>query len=1055
MALFAPLSSSAAPGALSQKSLIAQTNAPANVMVLIDSSSSMSVKEAYTPTYNAPTQPACPSGGGARDMLNYISSINGNKTFSSPPIFSDIRMNAGVLSLPYTARFNYCEFFCYTQIVNGYIPLSTIGYNSGQACFQNFNSYNVQSSQLTGLPPTYFQGSFLNWYYRAAVGNWTLNSVTATYTNNLLQIKTKFDWAKEALKNFSNQQLPNVNIGVATFEPPTGSPAQAMHAQILLAPTTIDPQQNIFNTLSWPALTASGSPLSAAMAEIGAYIVGSYTGTLTVHPGQTNQTAVSANTLFPYSPLFAANVSNTSPMAYWCQRNLMFVMSNGALIAASSGLSAYFSTYMDGGTNTLNDIAKALYEMDLRPDIKDNNNQAFLNNITTYTFGFSTANKSNLQAAAAVGGGLYADVVDIANSNTAVQALSQVVLSNVISGGSIAFNSSSLQADTALYRTFYSSGFNTGDLQKVSLDTSTGIVDTSALWSFQTILQATAPSTRFMFTNITPKTTALFTSVNLSTLSTQQKNDLNQGPTAIDGLGASRINYIRGTPVSNFRVRDKILGDIVSSSPIYVGNPRADLYPNDSSYSAFVTTNTNRTPMIYIGDNSGVFHAIDANSGAEKFAYLPLNLFSNAAGAGYHYLTDPAYQHRFYINGPYKVGDAYLNSVWQTILISGEGAGGKGYFALNVTNPSIFSSGNQANIFKWEFSSNNDTDLGYTFSEPTIAKMNNGEWVVIFGNGYNSTNGIAKLFIVKLTGPSTSTWVKGTDYFVLNTASGSISDPDGLSSPTAVDLNGDGAIDRIYAGSIKGKMWSFDVSSNSASSWGDGQVLIDTGQPITAAPVITTHPTVTATSSNQPNVMVYFGTGQYLTPTDPADTATRGLYGVWDNAESSATTAQLTTQTFTTSGTTRTASHNPVDYNTQRGWMIPLQNGERSIAQPSLANTTIFFPTMQPQAASTTACTVNNGIGWVIAVDQSTGTGTEQVLDVNADNIVNDADKSNTEVVVGMEFLSGFSNEFAFLANALYAPLSNASIAKLTIDVGSRSVEEGRISVHELRLEGR
>ena len=1065
----------AAPGTLSQTPLVGQTNAISNIMVLLDSSGSMATTRVLTPTYNASTQPTCPGTG--KEMYSYISSINGGKAMdpNAPrTVFYGVYMNAGVLSLKYITYLCDNKGCGSSTMITGYIPLTNIGTTTGKGCFQaggnptygpyTFSNVTLQGRAVNTIPPyvdalSIIDAPFTNWYYSAAASNWVYNSTNSNYDNTLAIEQSRYDLAKSVLNNFTNQQLHHVNVGVAIFEPPPGILTPSKNALILLAPANVDNNTNVFNSLSL-GNPYGNTPLASAMSEIGRYIIGNYSGNLVLHPGQSNETSLSVSSVFPYLPKYATGVNTDSPLTAWCQKTFLLVISDG-VPQSDSNFSSYLQNYLNGtSTNAaIDDVAKALYEMDLRPDLNDDKDQPYVNNIVTYTIGFSAApaGVAALQAAAAVGGGTYADAANFDDLAAAVQAVGQVIISKLASGSSIAFNSTSLQQDSALYKAFYMTGLNTGDLQKVSVNIVTGAVSSTPIWSFQTLLQAKTPSTRFMFTNVGPKTPALLTSTNLTSLTATQQADLNQGPTTVDNLGASRIDYIRGANVTGFRVRDKILGDIVNSSPIYVKSPIVGLYPSDTSYSTFVTNNANRAAMVYIGDNSGVFHAIDATTGDEKFGYLPLNLFSNATGAGYHYLTDPAYQHRFYINGAYGIGDAYLNSAWQTVLVSGEGAGGKGYFSLNVTNPNNFTSGNESNIFKWEFSSSNDSDLGYTFSKPIIGKMNDGNWYAIFGNGYNSTNGIAKLFLVKLAGPSGATWVKNTDYYVLTTGSGSTSTPDGLSSPAAVDLDNNGTIDRIYAGSVQGTMWSFNVSSTSPGSWGNGVALINTGQPITGAPLVTTHPTITATSGNAPDVMVFFGTGQYLTSTDPTSTTTTGLYGVWDNGGATATTAQLVTQTLTTSGTQRTVSNNTVDYTTKRGWTIALTGGERAVEQPGLGNTTVFFATMQPQGASSTPCTTNNGVGWVLAVDAGTGgagNGGTQVLDTDMNGTVTAADKSNGSVVVGMQFTAGYPNAFGFFNSSLYAPLSDGSIAKIVVNIGGGTGPTGRISEEELRPPG-
>jgi type IV pilus assembly protein PilY1 len=56
-------------------------------------------------------------------------------------------------------------------------------------------------------------------------------------------------------------------------------------------------------------------------------------------------------------------------------------------------------------------------------------------------------------------------------------------------------------------------------------------------------------------------------------------------------------------------------------------------------------------------------------------------------------------------------------------------------------------------------------------------------------------------------------------------------------------------------------------------------------QPITVAPALSKHPTQPDVVGNQPNVMVYVGTGQYLTKEDLDTTDTQSFYGIWDSGK--------------------------------------------------------------------------------------------------------------------------------------------------------------------------
>ncbi len=148
--------------------------------------------------------------------------------------------------------------------------------------------------------------------------------------------------------------------------------------------------------------------------------------------------------------------------------------------------------------------------------------------------------------------------------------------------------------------------------------------------------------------------------------------------------------------------------------------------------------------MLYAGANDGMLHAFRADtgklaSGVEQFAYVPRGVYANLSA-----LTDPGYAHKFYVDGPVEVGDAYLGTSWKTYLVGGLGAGGKSIYALDVTDASTFT----AAQVKWEVS--DADDLGLTYSKPQIAPSSASQWDVLLGNGYNSTKENAYLFVVDL-----------------------------------------------------------------------------------------------------------------------------------------------------------------------------------------------------------------------------------------------------------------------------------------------------------------
>jgi len=159
---------------------------------------------------------------------------------------------------------------------------------------------------------------------------------------------------------------------------------------------------------------------------------------------------------------------------------------------------------------------------------------------------------------------------------------------------------------------------------------------------------------------------------------------------------------------------------------------------SDSGYATFVGSNAGREGTVYVGANDGMLHAFDAQTGQERWAYVPRMLHGEL-----YKLADANYaqNHRFYVNGVITVGDAYDGSDWRTVLIAGLGGGGKGYFALDVTDP------DDPQVL-WEYTNSN---LGSTFGNPILTKRNSdGTWVVLFASGYNNSAGdsLGRLFMV-------------------------------------------------------------------------------------------------------------------------------------------------------------------------------------------------------------------------------------------------------------------------------------------------------------------
>jgi hypothetical protein len=359
-------------------------------------------------------------------------------------------------------------------------------------------------------------------------------------------------------------------------------------------------------------------------------------------------------------------------------------------------------------------------------------------------------------------------------------------------------------------------------------------------------------------------------------------------PAAEDGP-SDILNFVRGDRsneypnTTQFRKRTSILGDIIHSKPVYVGAPNDNRTENE--YADWAARKIDREPRVYVGANDGMLHVFDATNGDEVYAYVP-SMLMNTLGT----LTKRPYKHRYFVDGEMSVRDAYFGSNWHTLLVGSLGAGGKGFFGLDITNPDLSNESANTGTNKkvlFEFNASADSDLGDSFSRPVIAKLNDGKWYVIVGNGYNSANGVAMLYLVNLNSMVVSK---------ISTSSGTVASPNGLSSPSLLDTDRDGKADYAYAGDIDGNLWKFDLSATNVGGWkvAYGRPLHPTvgGQSIVQAPQITVHP------SN--GYMLYFATGRLFSAADISDTSVQSLYGIWDTGNTPPTAANqlLLTQTW-------------------------------------------------------------------------------------------------------------------------------------------------------------
>ena len=428
------------------------------------------------------------------------------------------------------------------------------------------------------------------------------------------------------------------------------------------------------------------------------------------------------------------------------------------------------------------------------------------------------------------------------NPQEFIDALSSIVANisgRAASGAAVSINSEKLTTNTILFQATYESGSWTGDLVALTLDALTGDVSNNPIWSSKTkLLDQDWDTGRRIITSDGSSAMPF----RYNSLTAGQKSLINNNSAVVDFIRGAQVSGMRNRPLINGKV-DK-LGDLVHSAPTLVNN------------------------TIFVGGNDGMLHAFDAGTGEERFGFVPYSVFPKL-----EQLTDPGYTHTFYVD---LTPTVKLNVPGgRNILVGGLGAGGKGYFALDITGAdSITAASTESSVqsmFMWEYpGQNSDPDLGVSMSKVSIVRSHSTShpWVAIFGNGYDSNNGRAVLYVLDL--------FTGDVVTKIDTGAGNCN---GLSTPAVVDVDGDFVADYVYAGDLKGNMWKFDITADSETQWGSAYgthpLFKAEGQAITAKPDVMRH-------CVRHGYMVIFGTGKYMGLSDISSSSQETVYGIWD-----------------------------------------------------------------------------------------------------------------------------------------------------------------------------
>ncbi|MRW94342.1 pilus assembly protein PilY [Duganella sp. FT80W] len=398
-----------------------------------------------------------------------------------------------------------------------------------------------------------------------------------------------------------------------------------------------------------------------------------------------------------------------------------------------------------------------------------------------------------------------------------------------------------------------------------------------------------------------------------------------------DHAGEQRLAYLRGDRGQEgklFRVRSSVLGDAVHSTPVYVG-PIV------------------HRAAVYLGANDGMLHAFDALDGTELFAYVP-----DALIAQLPQLSNPAYQHHAYVDGPASTAAIRLQGQDKTILLSGMGGGARGVFALDVTDPTAFADGLGV---LWEFTGQHDALMGNVTTIPQVVRVrvhkNVYRYFAVVAGGVNPEDGKGALFLLALDKPREQGWQLNLNYYRILTPVADATLANALSAPVLVN-DAEGALRYAYAGDLQGNLWRFDFSDDAPWQKAIGQPLFvardDQGQrqPIAQQPLLA--------YAQQRGYVVMFGTGRLIEKADrsAATAITQSYYGIIDSLQTPQEVitgrTQLTPRYLDGSGNLLSISGIRMEAGS-KGWYVDfIQVGERSVQAGMLADGAVLFNTVLP-----------------------------------------------------------------------------------------------------------
>jgi len=464
----------------------------------------------------------------------------------------------------------------------------------------------------------------------------------------------------------------------------------------------------------------------------------------------------------------------------------------------------------------------------------------------------------------------------------------------------------------------------------------------------------------------------------------------------------------------------------------YIGDP----LHSEPVVITYGGTDTSPDSTIYFGTNEGFIHAINSETGAEQFAFMPTELHS--IQSTYFENTSASTERPYGMDGPitawmYDLNndnviydtDGNLNSGEHVYLYAGMRRGGNSYYALNVTDrddPKL--------LFKIEGGVTPGFEkLGQTWSSMTVAKVKfnkQTKFVLFFTGGYDTnqdnitvtdadTTGNAIYMVDASTGALLWTASNSDSNLQISQMTNSIP-----ASLTAVDITGEGFVDYLFAADTAGRIFRIDINQNNtgAQDFAQGGVIASlAGSAPADKRRFYNKPNVALVKDKQKgdHLTISIGSGQRSAPISNKLVSNR-FYVIKDFNPYSAPSTYVSKTEAPASMVTLNNDEYPESsklYNATAlmkngksaltnsmkrlmsdggGWYVTLDTtGEKVLSESTTFSGAVIFTTFSPSSGRAVACEADTGRSKTYILNQVSAMS---VVDLNEDGILDEKDSS-------------------------------------------------------------